>query len=86
MRYPEEITDNRIIFDCMYNTIQTAMINNCKAIVIPAFGGCTGNVKPETLAKYMRLGYEYALYREIHSNWDEVRTMRYKFYNADGSI
>lgn len=86
MRYPEEIADNRIIFDCMYNTIRTAMINNCKAIVIPAFGGCTGGVKPEIIAKYMRLGYEYALYRDILSNWDEVRTMRSNFYKADGSI
>lgn len=86
MRYPEEIADGRIVFDCMYNTIKAARLSKCKAIVIPAFGGCTGALDFDVIARYMCMGWEYDKFYDIKSNWDMVNHTRYQFYKAEGKI
>ena len=58
MRLPSVIKDPTVIYHCMRSTLLCALKNNIKCIVIPAFGGATGRVAPETISKYMRLGYE----------------------------
>jgi len=63
MRTPEEIIDTRVIFDCMYQCLNTAYKGKVNKLVIPAFGGCTGKVPKDTIAKYMAFAYRVFLSR-----------------------
>lgn len=56
MRTPEIITDYRIIYQCMRTTLIEAL--GSEYIVIPAFGGCCGQVPYDEIAKMMYLAYE----------------------------
>ena len=58
MRLPSRILDPMVIYHSMRSTLIVAINNNIQSIVIPAFGGLTGQVKPDVLARYMRLAYE----------------------------
>ena len=58
MRTPEVIKDQRIIYQCMRTTLIEAINQGVDSIVIPAFGGCTGKVDPDTVAKMMFLAHE----------------------------
>ncbi len=58
MRLPSPILDETIIYQCMRSTLICAIKGKVKSIVIPAFGGATGGVKPNVIAKYMKLAYE----------------------------
>ncbi len=53
MLKPSVIYNAKIVNDCMYNVLQVAWENKVQAIVIPAFGGKTGKVNPNELAKEM---------------------------------
>ena len=57
MRLPSRILDPMVIYHCMRSTMIMAINNRIHSIVIPAFGGLTGQVEPTVLAKYMRMGY-----------------------------
>lgn len=57
MRTPSEIKDPTIIYQCMRTTLMEAINNNCKSVVIPAFGGSTGRVEPDIIAKMMYRAY-----------------------------
>ena len=57
MRTPEVITDPRIIYQCMRATLIEAINQEVESIVIPAFGGCTGKVDPDIIARMMFLAY-----------------------------
>ena len=58
MQTPEVIKDPRIIYQCMRTTLIEAINQEVENIVIPAFGGCTGRVDPDTIAKMMFLAHE----------------------------
>ena len=58
MRTPEVIEDPRIIYQCMRATLIEAINQEVESIVIPAFGGCTGKVDPDTIAKMMFLAFD----------------------------
>lgn len=58
MRTPSKIKDDMIIYQCMRTTLMLAKENHVKSIVIPMFGGLTGGVSPQKIAKLMRLAYE----------------------------
>lgn len=58
MRTPEVIVDHRVIFDCMRSCLLEASKQKCKSIVIPAFGGLTGRVPYDTIARMMFFAYE----------------------------
>ncbi len=58
MRLPAPIRDPMVIYQCMRSTMMMAINNKIKSIVIPAFGGLTGRVPPEIVAKYMKAGYQ----------------------------
>ncbi|MBO4251857.1 MAG: macro domain-containing protein [Clostridia bacterium] len=72
MRVPSKILDNSVVYQCMRTTLMTAIENGVKSIVIPVFGGLTGEVDDITAAKLLWLGY----YRIMHPNkkidWDTV--------------
>ncbi|MBQ0045668.1 MAG: macro domain-containing protein [Mycoplasma sp.] len=53
MLKPAVIYNAKIVNDCMYNVLKVAKDNKVKAIVIPAFGGMTGKVNPNDLAREM---------------------------------
>lgn len=53
MRTPEVIVDHRVIFDCMRSCLLAASKQRCESIVIPAFGGLTGQVQYDTIARMM---------------------------------
>lgn len=55
---PSVIKDTKVIYNCMLNTLKVAKANNIQSIVIPAFGGATGQVSPEEIAKQMYLAYQ----------------------------
>ena len=61
MRLPSPIKEPLIIYQCMRTTMMMAVTNKIHSIVIPAFGGSTGQVPPSLIAKYMCSGYEQVL-------------------------
>lgn len=61
MRLPSPIKDPLVIYQCMRSTIMVALRSNIHSIVIPAFGGATGQVPPRILAKYMKEGYKQVI-------------------------
>lgn len=77
MQTPQMLEEPRVIYQCMRSTLIEAKRNNIESILIPMFGGSTGFVRPEIVAKMMFLAYdqmknvpeklswEYAKEREI---------------------
>ena len=61
MRLPSTIKDELVIYQCMRSTLSCAIKGKVHSIVIPAFGGATGKVKPDIIAKYMKAGYDQIL-------------------------
>ena len=43
MRIPAKIKEPMVVYQAMRTTLMTALENNIKSIVIPAFGGCCGD-------------------------------------------
>lgn len=70
MRTPERIKDSRIIYQCMRTTLIEAMHRQVNSIVIPAFGGLTGRVSSNTVAKMMYLAYKQIKYCPETLNWE----------------
>lgn len=58
MTAPEAILDTRVIYHCMRTTLLEEKRLNLDYVVIPAFGGATGQVDFDTIAKMMWLGYK----------------------------
>lgn len=58
MRTPEIIKDEKVVYQCMRTTLIEAKRNNIESILIPMFGGSAGGVKPQLIAKLMRLAYD----------------------------
>lgn len=69
MRTPEQIIDSRIIYQCMRTTLIEAMKQEVDNIVIPAFGGLTGKVPYEDIAKMMYLAYKQIYNQPKELNW-----------------
>ncbi len=67
MRTPEIITDSRVIYQCMRTTLIEAEKQEVNSIVIPAFGGLTGKVPCDVIAKMMFLAY-----KQIHNQPEEI--------------
>ena len=79
MRTPSRIIDDRIIYQCMRTTLIEAMKNNVRNIVIPAFGGATGGVPFDTIAKMM-----YLAYVQINNKPDNINDINWEY--AMGSL
>ena len=69
MRTPEVIKDSRIIYQCMRTTLIEALRQEVDSIVIPAFGGATGRVSYDEIAKMMFLAYKQIYSRPNELNW-----------------
>lgn len=75
MRTPENITDARVIYQCMRTTLITAMKNKVKSILIPMFGGDTGMVKPQVVAKMMWKAYQQINNPPKKIDWDYAQSI-----------
>lgn len=58
MFFPETIRDYSIIFQCTYISLICARKHNFNNIILPVFGGETGEVPYNIIAKYMKLGVD----------------------------
>lgn len=69
MRTPEQIIDSRIVYQCMRTTLIEALKQDVDSIVIPAFGGLTGKVPYDVIAKMMFFAYEQIYNKPKEINW-----------------
>ena len=69
MRTPEVIKDSRIIYQCMRTTLIEALRLKVNSIIIPAFGGLTGRVPCDEIAKMMYLAYKQIYNQPEELNW-----------------
>lgn len=58
MRIPEIIIDKSVIYSCMRSSLIELKKLGVQTAMIPAFGGATGAVMYEEIAKCMRYAYE----------------------------
>ena len=75
MRVPARIKDSEVVYTSMRSTLICALKNNVKKIVIPAFGGATGGLAPDVVAKEMFKAYiqVFKININIHS-WEDLCT------------
>lgn len=69
MRTPERIVDSRIVYQCMRTTLIEALKQGVDSIVIPAFGGLTGRVPYDVIAKMMFLAYKQIYNQPKELDW-----------------
>lgn len=77
MRTPEKIVDSRIIYQCMRTTLIEAIRQEVDHIVIPAFGGATGMVPYDEIAKMMCFAYRQIYNKPKELNWVYARSIAY---------
>ena len=70
MQTPQPIEDPRVIYNCMRSTLIIAKKNNIKSILIPMFGGLTGKVRPDIVAKMMLAAYKQLQNPPAKISWD----------------
>jgi O-acetyl-ADP-ribose deacetylase (regulator of RNase III) len=69
MRTPEIIKDPKVVYSCMRSTLIEAKKQEVNSILIPAFGGCTGQVDKKEIANMMRLAYDQLTHIPEKINW-----------------
>ena len=82
MRVPQTITDPCVVYQCMRTTLITATENNVKSILIPMFGGRTGGVKPDVIAKMMRFGLDQLQSVPAKLDWEYTNRIAAELANA----
>lgn len=70
MRIPSAIKDPMIVYTCMRTCLMTALDNNINEILIPAFGGGCGKIKPDTLARFMYEAYNQVMIPPLKLGWE----------------
>ena len=70
MQTPQAIVDPRVIYQCMRSTLIEAKRNEIVSILIPMFGGMTGRVKPQIVAKMMWKAYKQMKNTPQKLDWD----------------
>ena len=58
MRTPLKIMDDLIVYSCMRSALIEAIKNDVAAMVVPAFGGGSGQLPVEVIAHHMRLAWD----------------------------
>lgn len=76
MRTPEKIVDTRIIYQAMRTTLMVAKQNKIESILIPMFGGLTGCVRPQIVAKMMYLGYCQIMNPPKQLSWNTIAELK----------
>lgn len=75
MRTPRKITDYTVVYNCMRSALITASHIGLQSIVIPAFGGATGQVPYFTIAAMMNLAYTQVLNPPDKINWEYAKKL-----------
>lgn len=70
MRAPSAIADPLVVYRCMRTTLMCALNNRVESIVIPAFGGATGNVPYRSIAALMKEAYDQVMNPPKSLNWE----------------
>ena len=70
MRAPSAIADPLVVYRCMRTTLMCALNNRVESIVIPAFGGATGNVPYCSIAALMKEAYDQVMNPPKSLNWE----------------
>lgn len=73
MRGPEKILDIRVVYDCMYSCLLETKRQSLNNVVIPAFGGLTGKVPYDDIARLMFLAYTHIYNERYEPGWGHVR-------------
>ena len=84
MRTPEKIIDRRVIYSCMRSCLIEAKKQEVNSILIPAFGGCTGQLDKREIANMMRLAYEQLTNIPEEINWKSI--LRFEDYETNQSF
>lgn len=63
MQYPSVIRDSLIVYYCMRSTLICALEHDVKTIVIPVFGGSSGQVEPEIAGQRLYDAYKQIMTR-----------------------
>ena len=72
MRVPSKILDPAVVYQSMRTTLMVALENHVESIVIPVFGGRTGQVDHLLAAKMMWLGYDQIMRPNTAIDWNVV--------------
>ena len=70
MQTPQLIEDPRVIYQCMRSTLIEARKNHMESILIPMFGGSSGGVHPQIIAKMMWKAYKQLETPPAKINWE----------------
>lgn len=72
MQTPSIIKDPMVVYTCFRSTLICALKNldNDSTVLVPAFGGCTGRVSYDIIAKYMRIAYIQTIYPPKKIDWN----------------
>ena len=79
MRTPQRILDPRVIYQCMRTTLMCAAEHGINNMVIPMFGGATGEVRPQLAAEMMWKAYQQLKNTPERIDWDYVETVEIVF-------
>ena len=79
MRSPNKIRDPLVIYQCMRTCLMCAMDNDVESMVIPAFGGATGKVEYDVIAKMMFHAYKQLSDPPDYLNWRYVTSTSFKY-------
>lgn len=73
MRTPEVIIDRRVVYDCMRSCLLESLKAGHDYIVVPAFGGLTGGVPHDEIARLMFLAYTEVYNKRDGGSWGYAR-------------
>lgn len=70
MRVPSYIKDPMIVYYCMRSVLMLAIREGIQSIVIPAFGGACGGLRPDIIAYMMKVAYMQVMNPPKELNWE----------------
>ncbi len=73
MRTPSKIKDDLIVYSCMRSALMESIKYGLDSIVVPAFGGGSGQIPADVIAHHMRLAWDQV--KEWKEN-PQVKTFR----------
>lgn len=78
MRVPEEIRDEGVVYQCMRVCLMEAKKHHLQSVVIPAFGGLTGQVPYKRVAELMHKAYMQIENPPRNLDWDYAIDTHYR--------
>lgn len=76
MRTPSVIIDYQTVYLCMRSALMAALKSGVHSLMVPAFGGSTGQVPEEIIARNMRAAYDQIKDQLEHPHKETFTTAR----------